>query len=99
MSPFNAWVLSKSLETLAVRVERHCENALKVAKFLEDSQYDDYDHSTVCKIMNDLANTSYNAYVDFKNHPKFMPYLEHMSTLKYYGKTNIGKIQKIKLKC
>ena len=42
------------------------------------------------KIMNDLANTSYNAYVDFKNHPKFMPYLEHMSTLKYYGKTNIG---------
>ena len=35
MSPFNAWVLSKSLETLAVRVEKHCENALKVAKFLE----------------------------------------------------------------
>jgi len=35
MSPFNAWVLSKSLETLAIRVERHCENALKVAKFLE----------------------------------------------------------------
>lgn len=35
MSPFNAWVLSKSLETLAVRVERHCENALKVAEFLE----------------------------------------------------------------
>jgi len=41
-------------------------------------------------IMNDLASTSYEAYVDFKNHPKFMPYLEHMSTLKYYGKTNIG---------
>ncbi|TCI91415.1 trans-sulfuration enzyme family protein [Tenacibaculum sp. M341] len=35
MSPFNAWVLSKSLETLAVRVEKHCENALKVAQFLE----------------------------------------------------------------
>jgi len=35
LSPFNAWVLSKSLETLAVRVERHCENALKVAEFLE----------------------------------------------------------------
>lgn len=41
-------------------------------------------------IMDDLATTSYKAYVDFKNHPKFMPYLEHMSTLKYYGKTNIG---------
>jgi O-succinylhomoserine sulfhydrylase len=35
LSPFNAWVLSKSLETLAVRVDRHCENALKVAEFLE----------------------------------------------------------------
>lgn len=35
LSPFNAWVLSKSLETLAVRVDRHCNNALKVAKFLE----------------------------------------------------------------
>ena len=36
MSPFNAWVLSKSLETLAVRVEKHCENALKVAEFLKN---------------------------------------------------------------
>ena len=35
MSPFNAWVLSKSLETLAVRVDRHCENALALAQFLE----------------------------------------------------------------
>lgn len=38
MSPFNAWVLSKSLETLAVRVDRHCENALKAAEFLEMSK-------------------------------------------------------------
>jgi len=36
LSPFNAWVLSKSLETLPVRVDRHCENALAVAEFLED---------------------------------------------------------------
>lgn len=35
LSPFNAWILSKSLETLAVRVDRHSENALKVAEFLE----------------------------------------------------------------
>jgi len=35
LSPFNAWILSKSLETLAVRVDKHCENALKVAQFLE----------------------------------------------------------------
>ena len=35
ISPFNAWVLSKSLETLSIRVEKHCDNALKVAEFLE----------------------------------------------------------------
>ncbi|MGB5821086.1 MAG: aminotransferase class I/II-fold pyridoxal phosphate-dependent enzyme [Saonia sp.] len=35
LSPFNAWVLSKSLETLGVRVDRHCENAVKLAEFLE----------------------------------------------------------------
>ncbi|MDT7828129.1 aminotransferase class I/II-fold pyridoxal phosphate-dependent enzyme [Pricia sp. S334] len=35
LSPFNAWVLSKSLETLSVRVDRHCENALKLAEYLE----------------------------------------------------------------
>jgi O-succinylhomoserine sulfhydrylase len=37
MSPFNAWVLSKSLETLAIRMDRHCENALYVAQQLEDN--------------------------------------------------------------
>jgi O-succinylhomoserine sulfhydrylase len=35
MSPFNAWILSKSLETLAVRMDRHCESALKLAQHLE----------------------------------------------------------------
>ena len=35
LSPFNAWILSKSLETLAVRVEAHCKNALTLAEKLE----------------------------------------------------------------
>lgn len=35
MSPFNAWVLSKSLETLGLRMDRHCSNALAVAETLE----------------------------------------------------------------
>ncbi|MCA6075250.1 trans-sulfuration enzyme family protein [Fulvivirga sedimenti] len=35
MSPFNAWVLSKSLETLAVRMDRHCQSALAIAGQLE----------------------------------------------------------------
>lgn len=38
----------------------------------------------------DLAAISYQTYVDFKGHDKFLPYLERMSTLKYYAKTNIG---------
>ena len=38
LSPFNAWVLSKSLETLTVRIDRHCENALVIAEKLEASQ-------------------------------------------------------------
>lgn len=36
MSPFHSWILSKSLETLAVRMEKHCENALTLAKHLEN---------------------------------------------------------------
>ena len=35
LSPFNAWVLSKSLETLAVRLDRHCDNALLLAQIME----------------------------------------------------------------
>lgn len=35
LSPFNAWILSKSLETLAVRLDRHCANALALAQLLE----------------------------------------------------------------
>lgn len=38
LSPFNAWILSKSLETLAVRIDRHCENAHVIAEKLEASQ-------------------------------------------------------------
>lgn len=38
LSPFNAWLLSKSLDTLSLRMDRHCENALTVAEFLEQHQ-------------------------------------------------------------
>lgn len=38
LSAFNAWVLSKSLETLDVRMQRHCENAMKVAQALEKNE-------------------------------------------------------------
>tara|TARA_R110000787_G_scaffold63679_11_gene144204 strand:+ start:306161 stop:307366 length:1206 start_codon:yes stop_codon:yes gene_type:complete len=35
LSPFNAWLLLKGLETLSIRVKQHCENALKIATFLD----------------------------------------------------------------
>jgi O-succinylhomoserine sulfhydrylase len=43
MSPFNAWIFSKSLETLAVRMDRHCQNALTLANHLEK-------HSDVARV-------------------------------------------------
>ncbi len=44
LSPFNAWMLSKSLETLPVRMDRHCSNALHLAQFLEQ-------HAEVSKVL------------------------------------------------
>ena len=43
LAPFNAWLFSKSLETLSLRVEKHSENALKTAQFLES-------HPTVAQV-------------------------------------------------
>jgi len=47
LSPFNAWMLSKSLETLHVRMDRHCDNAMNFAKYFEhhkDINYVNYPH-------------------------------------------------------
>ncbi len=37
ISPFNAWILSKSMETLAIRMDRHCDSALKIAQYFENN--------------------------------------------------------------
>ncbi|MCH7411684.1 aminotransferase class I/II-fold pyridoxal phosphate-dependent enzyme [Belliella sp. DSM 111904] len=42
ISPFNAWILAKSMETLAVRMDRHCENALNVAQYFQDCKDIDF---------------------------------------------------------
>ncbi len=39
LSPFNGWILSKSLETLAVRMERHCQTALALAERLQSNPH------------------------------------------------------------
>ncbi len=36
ISPFNAWLLLQGIETLPIRMERHCANAMAVAQFLQD---------------------------------------------------------------
>ena len=60
---------------------------------LENSVLDDPDKKLTessRKLLEELSQISYQTYSDFKAHPCFVPYLEKMSTLKYYGKTNIG---------
>lgn len=42
------------------------------------------------KLLKELAEISFKKYSDLKAHPRFVPYLQEMSTLEYYGKTNIG---------
>ncbi len=42
------------------------------------------------KIIEELAQISFEKYQTLKNHEKFLPYLEKKSTLKYYGETKIG---------
>lgn len=42
LSPFNAWILSKSLETLHLRMEKHCQQAFEIAKRLEKNEYVDW---------------------------------------------------------
>lgn len=42
LSPFNAWVLSKALETLHLRMEKHCEQAFEIAKRLEKNEQVDW---------------------------------------------------------
>jgi phosphoenolpyruvate carboxylase len=41
-------------------------------------------------LIDEMAEVSYQFYKDFKNHPQFLPYLEHVTPLKYFGKVNIG---------
>lgn len=42
------------------------------------------------ELLTDLADKSYEKYISLKEHELFIPYLEEMTTLKYYGATNIG---------
>ena len=42
------------------------------------------------ELIEEMASLSYEAYKSFKKHPQFVPYLEHVTPLKYFGEANIG---------
>lgn len=60
---------------------------------LENHLYADADknlNSEQRALIDELAAEAYEAYKKFKSHPMFVPYLEHVTPLKYFGMTNIG---------
>lgn len=60
---------------------------------VENHLYPDFEKSLDEKqrsLIDRLANIGYEKYKDLKNHPKFVPYLEHVAPLKFFGMTNIG---------
>jgi phosphoenolpyruvate carboxylase len=60
---------------------------------LENNLFNKTEHELTSeqrKLFDAISECSFKAYSDFRNHPLFMPYLNQKSTLKYYGKTNIG---------
>ncbi|WP_340198692.1 phosphoenolpyruvate carboxylase [Ascidiimonas sp. W6] len=77
-----------TLDSSGYNLEQLLSSGISNRVFKNDkhSTLSDEDRDTMEK----LANISYQAYTDFKSHDKFIPYLERMSTLKYYAKTNIG---------
>ncbi|AUC21826.1 phosphoenolpyruvate carboxylase [Polaribacter sejongensis] len=74
-----------TLNSSQYNLEQLLSSGIKNDVFTKDQLNDSHR-----ELINDMAATSYQTYVDFKNHDKFLPYLEKMSTLKYYAKTNIG---------
>ncbi|EAZ79747.1 phosphoenolpyruvate carboxylase [Algoriphagus machipongonensis] len=60
---------------------------------LENHLYSDSENNLDEKqraLIEELSSVAYESYKDFKSHPKFVPYLEHVTPLKYFGMTNIG---------
>ncbi|OUS16277.1 phosphoenolpyruvate carboxylase [Nonlabens dokdonensis] len=76
-----------TLESCQFNLEQMISSGVSNAVYASDiNDFSDKDKST----MDELSEISYKAYTDFKAHPQFLSYLEKMSTLKYYAKTNIG---------
>ena len=74
-----------TLDSSQYNLEQLLSSGIKNEMFTKDQLNDKHR-----ELIEEMASTSYKTYIDFKNHPQFLPYLEKMSTLKYYAKTNIG---------
>ena len=76
-----------TLESSQYNLEQLLSSGIKNEIFINNSNnLDTQDRDT----MENLASKSHKAYQDFKAHPKFLKYLENITTLPYYAKTNIG---------
>ena len=73
-------------ESSKYNLEQLISSGLSNSLGSENKGFSDQDRQT----MDELASLSYKTYQDFKGHPKFIPYLERISTLKFYAKANIG---------
>lgn len=73
-------------ESCQYNMEQLLSSGITNAVFTDEKAMTNEERET----MTHLAELSYQAYSDFKAHPKFLPYLEKMSTLRYYARTNIG---------
>ena len=96
-SPFNSWLKIQGLETLHLRMERHCENALKVAEFLEGHDkvswvnYPGLKSSPYHDTANKYLNKGYGALIGFgikggiEEGKRFIEHLELFSHLANIG--------------
>jgi len=73
-------------EKFAFNAEQMISSGLSSLTSGDKTRISDQDY----KLFEELSELSYDKYIKLKQHPKFLPYLENMTTLKFYGKTKIG---------
>ena len=76
-----------TLESSQFNLEQLLSSGIKNQIFVNNSSNFDHDDR---KTLDLLADISHKSYDKFKSHPKFIKYLENITTLPYYSKTNIG---------
>ncbi len=78
-----------TITTAAYNLERLFTAGLENSLFNQKNTKDQLSAADK-SLMEELAEVSYQAYLKFKNHPSFVPYLEKITPLRFYGQSNIG---------